>query len=109
MSGWRATFPTERLFGDPRFLRLAAAGQGRLFRLYARCDRWGRGPADAMVLPLHLMLMRSDVREQLDRVATSKLVSVYRVGTAWYYQIADFDADALKDTLRKRGASNYPS
>lgn len=106
MSGWRATVPTERLFGDPRFLMLDEADQALLLRLYARCDKWGRGPAHPNVLAVHLCLMRRDVREQLDRLGA--FVDVYAVAGHDYYEIRDYDADAMRETLRKRGPSNYP-
>ncbi len=107
MSGWRATVPTERLFGDPRFLMLDEGDQALLLRLYARCDKWGRGPAHPNVLAVHLCLMRRDVREQLDRLGA--FVDVYTVAGHDYYEIRDYDADAMRETLRKRGPSNYPA
>lgn len=107
MSGWRATIPTERLFGDPRFLMLDESDQSLLLRLYARCDKWGRGPAHRNVLAVHLCLMRTDVREQLGRLGA--FVLVYTVEGHEYYQILDYDADAMRETLRKRGPSNYPA
>ena len=107
MSGWRATVPSERLFGDPRFLMLEEPDQALLLRLYARCDKWGRGPAHRNVLAVHLCLVRADVREQLDHLAA--FVVVYSIGGHEYYQILDYDADAMRETLRKRGPSNYPA
>lgn len=109
MSGWRATVPTERLFGDPRFLRLEESEQNMLLRLYARCDRWGRGPAHPRVLAMHLMVLRADARTDLDALAAAGLVTVYTVAGDDFYEIADYDADAMRDTLRKRGPSNYPA
>jgi hypothetical protein len=108
MSGWKSTIPTERLYGDARFLRLPERDQDLLLRVYTRCDKWGRGPAHPNVLPFNLMVVRTDVRAQLDRIAASGLVTVYEVAGEEYYQVTGYDDDIFADQKRKRQTSNYP-
>lgn len=114
MSGrtlWRTTLPTERLFSNPKFQRLGSDGQHILFRMYARCCRWGRGPGgfDALWFQLGLHQdFKGDLNKIRDQLHECGFIEVYEVDGESYYQIANYDEDAFGDLTRKRRPSPFP-
>ena len=105
---WRSFFPSERLWASPKFARLTEAHQAMLMRLYACCDRHGRGPADPSMLAHHLHLTR-DPTADVKALVNPGFVKLYEVDGERYYQLVGYDDDAFADIVRKRGESAYPA
>jgi hypothetical protein len=105
---WRSFFPSERLWASPKFARLTEAQQAMLMRLYACCDRHGRGPADPSMLAHHLHLTR-DPTSDVEALVNPGFVKLYEVDGERYYQLVGYDDDAFYDIIRKRGDSAYPA
>lgn len=109
-SGWSWSFFPARLFSEPAFLELDMVDRGFLFTAYARCDRFGRGPAHPIALRAALAVFDgSDPRASFDRLAAAGLVDIYRVGGKDFWQLAGYDDDAPAELLRRRGSgSQFP-
>ena len=105
---WRSFFPSERLWASPKFARLTEAHQAMLMRLYACCDRHGRGPADPSMLAHHLHLTR-DPTSDVEALVNPGFVKLYEVDGERYYQLVGYDDDAFADIVRKRGESAFPA
>lgn len=105
---WSWSFVPTRLLRDPRFLRLGELDSALLLRLYACCDRHGRGPTDEYALRVvaGLIVGAPDLPTRVGRLVQSTLLLLSEDGEAW--QIDRYDEDAPRDVKRDRPDSEYP-
>jgi len=108
--GWSWSFIPQRLFAEPSFLELDVIDRGVLLAAYARCDKFGRGPAHPVALRACLSILDGhDVRSSFDRLALAGLLRIYVVGGRECWQLDQYDADSPAELLRRRGtASQFP-
>jgi len=105
---WRSVIPSERLWNNPTFFELSEHLQGMLFRLYACCDKWGRGPGSPAMLSHALRLSRPGLREELDQLVQAGFVELYTVDGRDVWQLVGYDDDVFSEQVRKRGLAAYP-
>lgn len=105
---WRSVIPSERLWNNPTFFELSEHLQGMLFRLYACCDKWGRGPGSPAMLSHALRLSRPGLREELDQLVQAGFVELYTVDGRDVWQLVGYDDDVFSEQVRKRGLPAYP-